>query len=192
MVPGVLYNPMLDSKSKEILKDIAKKSIEHGLLYNKPWIPSVEDLPKPLQEQKASFVTLTIQDQLRGCIGSIFAQNPLAVDVAENAFNAAFRDPRFSPLKKEEFPLIEIKISVLSPFEKINAKNLKELFSIIREYKDGIYLKSPDGRATFLPDVWEKVPSKEVFIQELYRKAHLPTDYPFNKIEWYRYTTESF
>jgi Uncharacterized conserved protein len=192
MVHGVFYNSMLDSKSKEILKDIAKKSIEHGLLYNKPWIPSVEDLPKPLQAQKASFVTLTIQDQLRGCIGSIFAQNPLAVDVAENAFNTAFRDPRFSPLKKEEFPLIEIKISVLSPFEKINAKNLKELFSIIREYKDGIYLKSPDGRATFLPDVWEKVPSKEVFIQELYRKAHLPTDYPFNKIEWYRYTTESF
>jgi len=70
---------MLDFKSKEILKEIAKKSIEHGLLYNKPWIPSVEDLPKPLQEQKASFVTLTIQDQLRGCIGSIFAQNPLAV-----------------------------------------------------------------------------------------------------------------
>jgi AmmeMemoRadiSam system protein A len=192
MVPGVFYNSMLDFKSKEILKDIAKKSIEHGLLYNKPCIPYIEDLPKPLQEQKASFVTLTIQDQLRGCIGSIFAQNPLAVDVAENAFNAAFRDPRFSPLKKEEFPLIEIKISVLSPFEKINAKNLKELFSIIREYKDGIYLKSPDGRATFLPDVWEKVPSKEVFIQELYRKAHLPTDYPFNKIEWYRYTTESF
>jgi hypothetical protein len=192
MVPGVFYNSMLDFKSKEILKDIAKKSIEHGLLYNKPWIPYIEDLPKPLQEQKASFVTLTIQDQLRGCIGSIFAQNPLAVDVAENAFNAAFRDPRFSPLKKEEFSLIEIKISVLSPFEKINAKNLKELFSIIREYKDGIYLKSPDGRATFLPDVWEKVPSKEVFIQELYRKAHLPTDYPFNKIEWYWYTTESF
>ena len=192
MVPGVFYNSMLDFNSKEILKEIAKKSIEHGLLYNKPWIPYIEDLPKPLQEQKASFVTLTIQDQLRGCIGSIFAQNLLAVDVAENAFNAAFRDPRFSPLKKEEFPLIEIKISVLSPFEKINAKNLKELFSIIREYKDGIYLKSPDGKATFLPDVWEKVPSKEVFIQELYRKAHLATDYPFNKIEWYRYTTESF
>jgi len=192
MVPGVFYNSMLDFKSKEILKDIAKKSIEHGLLYNKPWIPYIEDLPKPLQEQKASFVTLTIQDQLRGCIGSIFAQNPLAVDVAENAFNAAFRDTRFSPLKKEELSLIEIKISVLSPFEKINAKNLKELFSIIREYKDGIYLKSPDGRATFLPDVWEKVPSKEVFIQELYRKAHLSTDYPFNKIEWYWYTTESF
>jgi len=183
---------MLDVKSKEILKEIAKKSIEHGLLYNKPLIPSVEDLPKPLKEHKASFVTLNKQEELRGCIGSIFAQSPLAVDVAENAFNAAFRDPRFSPLKKEELSLIEIKISVLSPFEKINAKNLKELLSIIREHKDGIYLKSPDGKATFLPDVWEKVPSKEVFIHELYRKAHLPIDYPFHKIEWYRYTTESF
>ncbi|GIX40578.1 MAG: hypothetical protein KatS3mg129_0311 [Leptospiraceae bacterium] len=188
---------MLNEKEKKLLKDIAYKSIEYGLLYHKSFIPDLTNLPESLKEKKASFVTITDKilpedRSLRGCIGSIFAEYPLAEDIARNAFNAAFRDPRFPPLSKDEFEHIDIKISILSPFEKIKAKNFKELLSQIRENIDGIYLKSPDGRATFLPDVWEKVPSKEVFIYELYRKAGLSIDYPFSQIEWYKYTTERF
>jgi AmmeMemoRadiSam system protein A len=201
MVPGVLYKNlskiMLNDNEKKILKQIASKSIEYGLLHHKPWIPDLTNLPEKLKEKRASFVTITKatlpEDRnLRGCIGSILAENPLAIDIAQNSFNAAFRDPRFSPLSLDEFPDINIKISILSPFEKINAKDLKDLLSKIRPNIDGIYLKSQNGQATFLPDVWEKVSNKELFIYELYRKAGLTIDYPFSQIEWYRYTTERF
>ncbi len=186
---------LLTKAEEQELIHIARYSIEYGLKFQKPYIPDVKKYPEALQKKGASFVTLLIKDlpnesNLRGCIGSIHPTTSLVEDVSLNAFNAAFKDPRFPPLKVEEKDKIHIKISILSPFQKIQANSLKELYDQIQPFKDGIFLKSPAGRATFLPDVWNKIPDKERFIKELYRKANLPYDYPFSKIQWFKYTTE--
>ncbi|MCS7204292.1 MAG: AmmeMemoRadiSam system protein A [Leptospiraceae bacterium] len=188
---------MLTEEEKKILKSIARKSIEYGLIHHKPPKITLENLPKKLHEKKASFVTITLKNlpkekNLRGCIGSIFPNEPLAMNVSYNAFSAAFKDHRFPPLTEKEFPYVDIKISVLSPLEKISCVSFDDLLSKIRPHVDGIYLKSPDGRATYLPDVWNKIEDKKEFIYHLYKKAELSQNYPFSKIEWFRYTTENF
>lgn len=198
MVLGVLLMKLpLIEEEKKILKNIAYQSIEYGLKNQKYLLPKLQILPKNLQQQGASFVTLTRKDlpvhkKLRGCIGTITPKDPIGYDVAKNAYYAAFSDPRFPPLTKEEFPNIEIKISILTPNEKINVKSLQDLLDELNKNIDGLYLKSPKGSATFLPDVWEKVSSKEEFVFELYKKAGLNIQYPFEKIEWFRYKTFSF
>lgn len=195
---GVLQMQIpLTEEEKKILKNIAYESIEYGLKNQKYLLPKLQNLPKNLQQKGASFITLTRKDfpvykNLRGCIGTIIAKDPLSYDVAKNAYYAAFFDSRFAPLTKEELPDIEIKISILTPKEKINAKNLQDLLNQLNPNIDGLYLKSLDGSATFLPDVWQKVSSKEEFVSELYRKAGLNLQYPFEKIEWFRYKTFSF
>lgn len=198
MVLGVFYNlnmSLLNKQEEKELIYLARYSIEYGLKFHKPYRPDIRKYSENLQKKMASFVTLlrkdiTVESNLRGCIGSIQASKSLVEDVSLNAYNAAFKDPRFSPLKEDEMERIIIKISILSPFQKIHANNLKELYDQIEPFKNGIYLKTPDGRATFLPDVWEKISDKERFIKELYRKANLPNEYPFSKIEWFKYTTE--
>lgn len=186
---------LLNKQEEKELVHLARFSIEYGLKFNKPYKPDVNKYTKNLQKKMASFVTLLrkdlpVESNLRGCIGSIHPSTSLVEDVSLNAYNAAFKDPRFSPLKEDELDKILVKISILSPFQKIQASNLKELYDQIEPFKHGIFLKSPNGRATFLPDVWEKIADKERFIRELFRKANLPYEYPLSKIEWFKYTTE--
>lgn len=187
---------MLNEHDKEILKKIAFLSIQHGLEKRKPLKLATEKLPGQLLEKKASFVTLFIrnhdQKKLRGCVGSLIPHEPLARNVSRNAFQAAFNDARFPPLKREELSHLVIKISVLSELERLYPKNEEELLSQLQPFIDGLYLVSPDGKATFLPSVWEKMDSKEQFLTQLYYKAELSKSYPFSRIEWYRYTVEEF
>ncbi len=199
MVPGHSSRTnmyQLSNIDKETLRKIAQDSILSGL-DNRYLKIDKSKLSNALKEKKASFVTLTYKNQpeeknLRGCIGSIIPDTILAEDVANNAYNAAFRDPRFPSLRKEEFPYIDIKISVLSPLEILQVRNFEDLFNKIEPFKDGIYLKTREGSATFLPEVWKKIPDKEKFILELFKKAHLPNYYDFLSIKWYRYRTETF
>jgi AmmeMemoRadiSam system protein A len=153
--------------------------------------PGIGNIPE-LQVERATFVTLTINGALRGCIGMLEACRPLAEDVAENACAAAFGDPRFEPLSKEEFDLLDIHISVLSPPEEMTFSSEADLLEKIRPGVDGLILQDGGRRGTFLPSVWGELPGKEIFWMHLKMKAGLPTDYWSDTLRVFRYTAEYF
>jgi len=150
------------------------------------------ELPSELKEERATFVTLTIAGALRGCIGMLEACRPLVEDVVENARAAAFGDPRFEPLSKEEFDQLEIHISVLSPPEEMNFSSEADLLAQIRPGEDGLILQEGGRRGTFLPSVWEELPDKELFLMHLKMKAGLPNTYWSDTLLVSRYTAEYF
>lgn len=182
----------LSESSRAMLTDLAKRSIEHGSIYNKFLMDDWSTYPRELQSRGASFVTLKIDSRLRGCIGSLEAVNGLAEDVSRNAFSAAFRDPRFSPVTEDEVNHLFIHISVLSPSEALPFTSEKDLFQKIRPGVDGLILEYERHRATFLPSVWDSISGPEDFIRQLKRKAGLTIDFPVEKITISRYTVESW
>ncbi len=182
----------LNETAREQLLSIAVKSVHHGLLHGSPQPVDLAHYDPSLSEDGASFVTLHLHGQLRGCIGSLLAHRPLAKDVSENAFSAAFRDPRFSPLMEQEEPELVYHISVLSKPEPLTFDSEAELLDQIRPGTDGLILS--DGafhKGTFLPSVWEQLPSKELFLAHLKQKAGLAPDHWSSTVEVERYTVES-
>ncbi|RMD45706.1 AmmeMemoRadiSam system protein A [Candidatus Pacearchaeota archaeon] len=157
----------------EPLISLARESIESKLEGKK--LEVSEKIKNEYSKNGACFVTLTINGSLRGCIGSIVAHRPLWMDVVENAKAAAFSDPRFFPLTKEEFDRIRIEISVLTNPKQISFKDEKELLEKI-DNKMGLILKSGIFSSTFLPQVWEQIPSKKEFLENLSLKAGLSKD----------------
>jgi len=174
------------------LLELAARSIEHGLERGAPLSVDPQDYPETLQASRATFVTLEIGGQLRGCIGVLQAFRPLVVDVAQNAYAAAFEDPRFPGLQPPEFPRLEIHISVLSPAEPLRFASENDLLRQIRPGIDGLILQDRAQRGTFLPSVWEQLPGVNQFFEHLKRKAGLPFGYWSDTLQVARYTTESF
>lgn len=128
-------------------------------------------------DQKAgTFVTLHINRQLRGCIGHIEPEETIAQGIKANAVNAAFHDPRFSPLQAEEFSAVDIEVSLLSRPEKLDYVDAQDLIARLRPGIDGVILEQSYHRATFLPQVWEQLPDPSDFLTHLCRKAGLPGD----------------
>jgi hypothetical protein len=197
--------PTLCEEEHTVLRNIAKQAVAYGLRYEKQHrlrhdggkngehlpVDSAR-YPRPLQTPGASFVTLKIAGELRGCIGSLEARQPLVNDVAHNAYAAAFSDPRFPPLTEREFSQLEFHISVLSPAEPMTFSSEADLSRQIRPGTDGLVLEEGQHRGTFLPTVWESLPGTEQFLQQLKLKAGLPVDYWSDSIKVSRYTTESF
>jgi AmmeMemoRadiSam system protein A len=149
-----------------------------------------EETEKKYSEEKASFITLTKNKQLRGCIGSLEATKPLWKDIIENAINAAFHDPRFEPLKEKELDDIKIEVSILSEPKPLKMKNHKFIQKKINR-EMGLILKYKGHTATFLPQVWEEIHDKIEFLEQLAQKAGL------NKNDWqhadlFYYTVEKF
>jgi AmmeMemoRadiSam system protein B/AmmeMemoRadiSam system protein A len=140
-----------------------------------------------LRQAGASFVTLKRGGELRGCIGSLSAERPIAADVAANAQAAAFRDPRFPPLSREEWPQLEVEVSLLSTPKPIRFADEAELLTAIAPGEDGLILECAGRRATFLPQVWEGLPDKRSFLAELVRKAGLPADTRLGRCKVSRY-----
>ena len=180
----------LNKINQQRLIAIAKRSIENGLTTGRPLSIELADFPEELTEHRASFVTLQKNHELRGCIGMLEAVRPLVQDIAENAFSAAFRDPRFPPLSKAEFKDIEIHLSLLTAPERILFKSEQDLINQIQPALDGLILEENYHRGTFLPSVWEQLPDPKTFVQHLKQKAGLPTDYWSDSIKVYRYLTE--
>jgi len=145
------------------------------------------DHPAWLAQPGASFVTLTLDGALRGCIGSLQAHRALGVDVAANAENAAFRDPRFAPLTLQEWPRVAAEVSVLSVPEKAEFGDDIDLLGRLRPGIDGVILEYQGRRGTFLPQVWESLPDRRLFMQELRRKAGLAADTPLVACNVWRY-----
>ena len=124
---------------------------------------------------QGAFVTLTIGRELRGCIGSIMPEGPLWESVRANALNAAFHDPRFEPLSKEEFAKTEIEVSALSPLYELKYSGADDLISKLEPRVHGVLLRFKDGSgATFLPQVWDDLPTADEFLSHLCMKAGKP------------------
>ena len=181
----------LSEAERTTLLRIAADAIEHGLEGNRLTV-ELAPLPPALHERRATFVTLNTHGELRGCIGTLEARRPLALDVAHNAQAAAFSDPRFSPLSMAEFPTLDIHISVLSPAEPVHHENEGDLIRQLRPGIDGLILEDGYRRGTFLPAVWESLSDPHDFLHHLKLKAGMSPNYWSEGIRVFRYTTESF
>lgn len=130
-----------------------------------------------LQAPAATFVTLTQEGHLHGCIGSLEAWRPLAADVRENACAAAFRDPRFPPLAADELAQTRVEVSLLTPATPLSFSSEAEALAQLQPGLDGVILECAGRRATFLPQVWEQLPEPRQFLARLKEKAGLPADF---------------
>ena len=182
----------LAPRQRATLVDVARRSIEHGLRHGCARVVTPSDFHRDLKAVRASFVTLQKNGQLRGCIGHLEAVQPVVVDVSENAFAAAFRDPRFQPLTEAEWPEIDLHLSLLTTPERIPCEDEGSLLAQLRPGEDGLILQDGPNRGTFLPSVWESLPEPEDFLLHLKRKAGLAANHWSDSTEVFRYRTESF
>lgn len=183
---------MLSDVQRLQLVDIAWQSLRYGLEHGRPSQVDETALDETLSTPGASFVTLHRNEQLRGCIGSLEAHQPLATDVAQNAFSAAFRDPRFPPLDKDELKDLTLEVSVLTSPEAMTFSSEQDLLRQLRPGVDGLILEDSGQRGTFLPSVWESLPHPVEFLRQLKRKAGLPENHWSAETRLWRYTTEKF
>lgn len=181
----------LSTEERRQLLDLARESIRHGLRHQDQAPIDVAIFPTGLQAPGASFVTLKSAGELRGCIGSILAARPLALDVTANAHAAAFRDPRFPPLALAEFAELTIHISLLSPLEQLQFASEEDLLMQLRPGVDGVMIEQDARYGTFLPAVWETLPDPSEFLRHLKLKVGLPPGYWSLTLKAYRYTVES-
>ncbi len=180
----------LNKENQQRLLELAKSSIQHGLQTGRPLKINLGAYPEELTERRATFVTLEINHQLRGCIGMLEAARPLAEDIAENAFSAAFKDPRFPPLEAHELDKLDIHLSILTPSEPVSFSSEQDLIAQLQPGIDGLILEEGRRRGTFLPSVWESLPEPEQFLRHLKQKAGLAPDYWSTNIRVYRYRAE--
>jgi AmmeMemoRadiSam system protein A len=172
------------------LSAIAVEAIRQALIDGVRRAPSLEDLDPELVRLGASFVTLERGDELLGCVGTLEATMPLALDVAQHALAAAFDDPRVPPITRDDYEKMSVKVSVLSPSTRVQATSYEELRAAIRPGIDGVTVE-PDAhrRATLLPSVWGKVHDTNEFLDALWAKAGLRPRAWAPGIRVSRYTT---
>ena len=186
-----MFSIKLTEGEQQTCLQVARDSILHGLQNGSALDIEIMEYPKNLTQHLASFVTLYLQGQLRGCIGALVASQPLIKDIAEHAYAAAFKDPRFPALTNNEFDNITIDISVLAKPEPIIFKNEQDLLRQIRPGVDGLIIEHGYNRGTFLPSVWEQLPTVNEFFQHLKIKAGLPENWWKDDVKVSRYETFS-
>ena len=145
-----------------------------------------------LRQPGATFVTLTEDGELRGCIGTLEALRPLIEDVRANALAAAFLDSRFLPLTREEFDEVHVEVSLLAPAVPMTFSSEADALRQLRPNIDGVILESGHHRATFLPQVWESLPEPKRFMAQLKYKAGLPQDYWNANLKLSRYEVKKW
>lgn len=182
----------LSTQERQTLLDVAWESIRHGLAHGSAARIDPLNYAQALQRPGAGFVTLHRGGALRGCIGHLEATRPLVSDIADNAFAAAFRDPRFPPLADSELADLELEVSVLTPPEPMRFTDEADLRRQIQPGLDGLILEDLGARGTFLPSVWESLREPADFLAGLKRKAGLPEDYWSDTLRVSRYRTQSF
>lgn len=145
-----------------------------------------------LHEPGATFVTLTQHGELRGCIGSLEAWRTLEKDVRDNARSAAFRDPRFAPLSREEFARTRVEVSLLTPAQAMNFTDEEDAIRQMRPGIDGMIFECRGRRGTFLPQVWESLPEPRMFFAHLKQKAGFPASFWSPEVRLYRYEVQKW
>ena len=183
----------LSDQDKQYLLNLAREALIFGVRRKR--LPDIDSgsIPHKINLPGASFVTLTKNKELRGCIGSLEATRPLFEDVRLHTVAAALEDFRFPPVQEDEIKLISIEVSRLTIPRRIEFDNPEELLSKIRPGTDGVVIKKGLRRATFLPQVWEKVPEIEIFLMMLCRKMGAESDcWRSKNIEIFTYQVEKF
>ncbi len=184
---------ILTENERKMLLVAARKSIEDRVVKGVLPQPDVEKFPPLLREKGACFVTLTKADALRGCVGSLEAERPLIADVCDRAAAAAVNDFRFPPVSREELPEIRIEISRLTSPELLAYQKPEELPGLLQPGKDGVVLSYGPRKATFLPQVWKKLPEPEIFLDRLCLKMGLdPSFWRKHLLEVEIYQVEKF
>ncbi len=178
--------------SGPFLLSLARSSIEYGFEHGGPLPVRLEELPAALAEPAATFTTLRRGAELRGCCGTLEARQALAADVAHSAFQAAFHDPRFDPLPRDEFQGLDLEVSVLTPMETMHVSDEADLLEQLQPGVDGLVIVEGLRRATFLPKVWDSLPEPKRFLEQLKLKCGLPQDYWSSRLEFKRYRTTTF
>ncbi|MDA3896247.1 MAG: AmmeMemoRadiSam system protein A [Desulfobacteraceae bacterium] len=180
----------MDKEKGQILLKLARKAIAESLNIethgpddlngdlNGDLSGAITD--KIFNDHQGTFVTLTLNKQLRGCIGNLSADKSVIEGIKDNAINAAFHDPRFPPLTKGELNNVEIEISLLSKAEKLEYHDGEDLLKKLKPGIDGVIIRKGHYSSTFLPQVWDQLPDKQSFLEHLCQKAGLPSD------EWRR------
>jgi AmmeMemoRadiSam system protein A len=182
-MPTELTRPTLPGDAGAVLLPLAraaiaaKVGIEHHARADEDW----------LHASGASFVTLTIEARLRGCIGTLHASRPLLDDVRHNAVAAAFRDPRFKPLTREEYAAVSVEVSVLSPLAPMRFSDESDALAQLRPGIDGLVFEYGHHRSTFLPQVWDTYRDPAEFLGHLKYKAGLPPDFWDPEVRLARY-----
>ena len=183
---------MISERNRQRLTQLASDTIAHGVHRGDAPAIDPEQWPEELREVRASFVTLHRHGDLRGCIGALEAEHPLVRDVSMHAFGAAFRDPRFRAVSADELSSLDIHISVLGIPTPLQFGTEAELLDLVRPGVDGLVLIEGARRATFLPDVWQKLPEPGQFLCQLKIKAGLAPGHWSETLTVHRYTTESW
>ena len=171
---------LLTPEKGQILVKLARSTLMDK--FGRPLPPAEADRMRSalsdasFQVRSGTFVTLKHKGQLRGCIGSLSATDPLAEDVRRNAIDAAFHDPRFAPLTAKELEHVAIEVSVLTEPRPLAFSDPEDLLRKLRPNVDGVVIRQGHAGATFLPQVWEQLPKKEDFLDHLCFKAGLPRD----------------
>jgi len=183
----------LSEDEGKYLLGVARKTIKNRLFKSEEPQIDQEDMPEIFQKRLGTFVTINIEGNLRGCIGHIIPRETLIEGIKVNAINAAFRDPRFPPLSKEELDRIDIEISVLTPPKDLSYTDAEDLLKKLRPGTDGVIIKKGFYEATFLPQVWEQLPKKQEFLSHLCLKAGLSADsWMTEKLQVSTYQVQAF
>jgi AmmeMemoRadiSam system protein A len=182
----------LSTKARSTLLEVARAAIEYGFGHGCAPVVDLSLYSDELRADAASFVTLHRTGQLRGCMGTLRATRPLVEDISRNAWRSANADSRFAPLPRDELSGLEIHLSVLGPLSPLPVNSRTELLGELRPGIDGLVLRDGSATATFLPSVWEQLPTPERFFAELLHKAELERDHWSDAIELERYTVEEF
>lgn len=179
----------LSEADLDLLFALADRAIGAGLAGRRPPDIDVEDLPPALRQTRGTFVTLEVRGALNGCIGTLETDEALGVAVARRAWEAAFADPRLPQLSTEDYPHLDIKISILSPLAPMAANSEAELLGQLRPGIDGLVIAHGRHRATFLPAVWSHLPHPLDFLRHLEQKAGLPPGRWRTGMRAWRYTS---
>jgi|WetSurMetagenome_2_1015567.scaffolds.fasta_scaffold103983_2 uncharacterized protein len=184
---------MFDDPQKKEMLSLAREAIRSHLETGKTPRMEAKKIATYLKKQGCVFVTITMNGQLRGCIGHLTSIMPLYKDIVENAVSAAFHDPRFMALQPDELERIKIEISVLGTPEKISYSDSADLLSKIVPLRDGVTISKGFHKATYLPQVWEELTDKEAFMCSLCIKAGLnPYTWKDGKLDIETYRVEEF
>lgn len=188
-----MITDLLTDEEKKILLKLARQSIELAVGGHPPPHLVLEDYSPNLKEQGASFVTLTENGDLRGCIGALEPYQPLVQDVCEHAVAAALDDFRFSPVTPNEVSRLVIEISRLTVPQPLQYDHPQDLPNRLKAGSDGVILRDGIRRATFLPQVWEKLPDPVEFLSHLCQKMGAPADLWKRKLlQVFTYQVEEF
>lgn len=183
----------LTDGEKQTLLHLAREALEAAVRGIALLPLENESLTPALREDGASFVTLTIHGELRGCIGALEAYQPLSDDVREHVIAAALKDPRFPPVSQKELSRIHIEVSRLTSPKELQYANADDLLKKLRPHVDGVILRHGHRRATFLPQVWEKIPDPVEFLEQLcYKMGERGNLWRETKLQVYTYQVEEF